>query len=151
MENTANIGGRKYDFGFLPAMESVFLQIDIVKTIGEPLFKAFMTAQEGDLSAEQAGGMLIGLLSANLDPALIQKNLLIVFKYVFCDGKRVTNLDETFTGHPMATLNPRSFSSSSAIGLIRSFPQPSVQAGGFFLQLGDEWKRGASFPARSVD
>jgi hypothetical protein len=101
MDNSVTIGGRKYDFGFLPAMESVFLQIDIVKTIGEPLFKAFMTAQEGDLTAEQAGGMLIGLLSANLDPALIQKNLLIVFKYVFCDGKRVTNLDETFTGHPM--------------------------------------------------
>lgn len=100
MENTKQIGDRKYSFGVIPAMEAVKVQVAIARVIGEPLFKAFMDAKkdgEAKADAEQAGAAAIGMMLAKMDADELLLTMETVLKYVTCDGKRV-DINASFTG-----------------------------------------------------
>jgi hypothetical protein len=94
MENTKTIGGRKYSFGTIPPFEAIEVEVGIASVIGEPLFKALMTAAEDETNgAEQTDeqkkvmgaqvfGVGLGILTTKLDAELTKKLMRICFRYV---------------------------------------------------------------------
>ncbi|MCL2829839.1 MAG: hypothetical protein FWD77_03755 [Betaproteobacteria bacterium] len=99
MDKTQDIGGRRYDFGTLPAVEAVKVEVAIARVIGEPLFKAFTDAKKGsEEAAESAGAAAIGLLASRMNAEELLETMQTVFRYVSCDGQRISNIDTTFTG-----------------------------------------------------
>jgi len=94
MENTATIRGRNYSFGYLPPTEALGLELTIAQVIGGPLFKALAAGG----SEEQDGAIALSALAVNLNPERLISNMNLVFKYVQCEGKRITSIDETFSG-----------------------------------------------------
>lgn len=99
MENQYKIGDRTYSYGVIPASKAVILEIEIAKLIGEPLFKAFITAAEGTEPKDNmdTAGVAIGLLCSKADSASFLKMLNTVFEHTSCNGQRI-EIDATFTG-----------------------------------------------------
>jgi hypothetical protein len=109
------IGGRAFSFGTLSATEAVRVEVAIARVIGEPLFKAFVKAQEiqaakglktfGALKADADATALltseataaIGLIAARMDADELLKTMDRVFASIACDGKPI-QIDATFTG-----------------------------------------------------
>lgn len=100
MENTKQIGDRSFSFGTIPPAESIRVQVAIARTIGEPLFKAFMDSKKTggtESETETAGVAAIGMMLSNMDADVLLTTMDTVFKYVSCDGKRV-DINATFVG-----------------------------------------------------
>lgn len=93
------IGGRKFSFGTIPAVEAVRIEVAVARVIGEPLFKAFMATKDGATkdNSQEAGAAAIGLLLTKMDANELIITMESVFTYVSCDGKRV-DINSTFTG-----------------------------------------------------
>lgn len=83
MENMKQIGDRMYSFGMLPPEEAIDVEVAIARVIGEPLFKAFMSA--GEKSDEESQGTAaasaIGLLVSKMDAAELKNTMKCVLKY----------------------------------------------------------------------
>lgn len=95
MDNQYKIGERTYSFGVIPASKAVVLEIEIAKLIGEPLFRAFATADKKDNM--DTAGVAIGLLCSKADSESFMKMLNTVFEHTSCNGQRI-EIDATFTG-----------------------------------------------------
>jgi len=95
MENRYELNGRVYSFGTIPPTKAVFLEIEIAKLIGEPLFKAFTAGEGGD--SKEAGALAIGLLCSKADADSFIRMLRTVFEHTSCDGQRI-EMDATFNG-----------------------------------------------------
>lgn len=98
MKNQYLLGGRTYSFGMVPATEAVFLELEIARLIGEPLFKVFAAPKDQKEDNVALAGTVIGLICSKADPDQFLKMLQTIFKYTSCDGQRV-DIDATFTGH----------------------------------------------------
>jgi hypothetical protein len=98
-EKDVIIGGRKFSFGTIPAIEAVRIEVAVARVIGEPLFKAFMATKNGEAkdNAQEAGAAAIGLLLTKMNADELIVTMESVFTYVSCDGKRV-DINTTFTG-----------------------------------------------------
>lgn len=123
MDNQATIGGRVFSFGMLTATDAIRVEVAIARVIGEPLFKAFMDANdkapaallapaedEGDdaeadkvrkdkvfESMMQSASSAIGLLTSKMNSDELLETMELVFKTVNCDGKKIV-IDSTFAG-----------------------------------------------------
>jgi hypothetical protein len=101
------IGDRTYHFGMVPPIESIEVQSNIIKIIGEPLFKALTgakapaggngeaPAEMSDEEMEQAGIAAIALLTKNLDAKVLISLTTTVFKYTSMSetGKQPVRID----------------------------------------------------------
>lgn len=102
MTDNIKLNGRQFNFGTIPALQAVRVEVAVARVIGEPLFQAFMdTKKTGSTpaDAEKAGAAALGILLSKMDADELTATMETVFDYVFCDGKRV-DIDETFTGKP---------------------------------------------------
>lgn len=93
--NTTTIGNRTIVAGFLPALKAVKVQVAIANLCGEALFKAVTTKSN---NPEEAGAAAISALTSHLDSDVLINAMGTVFEYVTIDGKRVTTIDEAFSG-----------------------------------------------------
>lgn len=92
---TVQINGRNFSIGMLPAIEAIKVEVAVARVIGEPLFKAFVTKQDGD--EQTMGAAAIGLLLSRMNADDLLTTMQTVFTYVSCDGQRI-ELNSTFTG-----------------------------------------------------
>lgn len=105
MSKTQEIGGRRFDFGVIPAEEAVEVEVAIAKVIGEPALRALMELDEdekksGKVSKEKMmaiAATAVGLLSSRMDAKELLATMKAVFKYASCDGERI-DINKHFTG-----------------------------------------------------
>ena len=105
MDNFKEIGGTKYVFEFLPAEDSVHVQVAVAKVIGEPLFKAFMSVanaagseEEREAAQAQAGGVAIGLMLSKMEPNELIATMNKVFKFTSIGGVKASCSLNDFRG-----------------------------------------------------
>lgn len=95
MSKQYSLNGRTFSIGILPATVALRVEVAIARVIGEPLFKALVEKK----TAEDVGGVVIGLLCSRMNADELEQTMDHVFKYVSCDGVPVI-IDSTFTGRP---------------------------------------------------
>lgn len=99
MSNQKIINGRQYSFSNLSATDAVAVEVSIARVIGEPLFKAFTAAKDGEQDAQAAGAAAIGLLASKMDAKDLLQTMQTVFKCASVDGKPINgDIDTHFTG-----------------------------------------------------
>lgn len=99
MSNQKIINGRQYSFSTLSATDAVGVEVAVARVIGEPLFKAFTAAKDGDQDAQAAGAAAIGLLASKMDAKDLLATMQTVFKAVSVDGRPINgDIDTHFTG-----------------------------------------------------
>ena len=95
-------GKRIYSFGFMPPVDSIPVQIAVVKVIGEPLFAAFIgngkeETPEAKTLLDQTSATAIGLMLSKMDAKDVVATMETVFAYVNVDGRKL-NMNADFSG-----------------------------------------------------